>query len=83
MAHPMADKQTSIVSAGDQLLYLKKERMSHGKRVVDAFHNVKKQFYKACAFDNAHMFLIDAHPTRHRLLIERVYFEYLNLKLIG
>lgn len=79
----MTNQQTPIVSAGDQLLYLKKERSSHGKRVVDAFHNVKTAFYKACPFAYSFTFLDDAHPTKHRLLIERVYREYLNLKLIG
>lgn len=79
----MANLKTPAMTAAAQLLYLKKERSSHGKRLVDAFHNVKAKFYKACPFMDSLTFVECAHPAKHRLLIERVYREYLNLKLIG
>jgi hypothetical protein len=79
----MADPKTPAMTRAEMLLYLKKERSSHGKRVVDAFHNARTKFYKACPFSDSAGFIFCATVDRHGLLIERVFNEYLNLKLIG
>lgn len=81
----MADTKTDSMTRAEMLVYLKKERSSHGKRVVDAVHNTKTKFYKASPFDSAHSFLMGARPDRRTdgKFIERVFNEYLNLKLIG
>lgn len=72
------------MTRAEMLLYLKKERSTHGVRVVDAFHNVRRR-YTRCPFEVSDQFLKLAHPEQHShgKFIERVYFEYLSLKVIS
>lgn len=72
------------MTRAEMLIYLKKERSINGVRVVDSFHNVRRR-YKRCPFDISDRFLTFACPERqrHGKFIERVYFEYLSLKVIS
>lgn len=72
------------MTRAEMLIYLKKERSTNGVRVVDSFHNVRHR-YKRCPFSISDDFLSFARPEQHNhgRLIERVYFEYLSLKVIS
>lgn len=72
------------MTRAEMLLYLKKERSTHGVRFMDAFYNVRER-YKRSPFEVSDQFLKFAHPEQHShgKFIERVYFEYLSLKVIS
>lgn len=72
------------MTRAEMLIYLKKERSTNGVRVVDSFHNVRRR-YKRCPFGLSDSFLSHARPDRRTdgKFIERVYFEYLSLKVIS
>lgn len=70
------------MTRAEMLLYLKKERSRNGVRVVDAFYNVHER-YKTKPFDSVMSFFSCARADRRTdsKFIERVYFEYLSLKV--